>query len=624
MTKNDRERIGLKEIISLNFHAFKLLYQYTPRIVRAKLNLQIWTAVTPYVGIYLSALIIEELAGNRNPDRLIMLVMVALGSAAIVALVNAWLTKQKDTICSNQFYQLGQIHTHKLFSMDFAAIDDTKTHALLDELRRHQQGGRWGIDRTYLLLNNFIGGIVTLLGGFTLTITLFTKTVPENAGTWTILNHPLFLVGLVAIMIGLTYLSALMTTKSRSVYSRYSKEYASSNIGFTFYLDRLVQKQYAADVRIYRQEKMMHHFLDEESGVWGSNGIFARYARGSLGFYQAAAAAVSVVFTGITYVYVCLKAWAGAFGVGQITQYVAALTKVASGLSMLILSLGDMRNNVPFLKDEFKFLDIPNAMYQGTIPIEKRNDNDYEIVFHNVSFKYPSSENYALKDVSFRFKVGQRLAVVGMNGSGKTTMIKLLCRLYDPTEGHITLNGIDIRKYDYLEYLSVFSVVFQDFKLFSFELGENVAGGTEYDADRVRDCLVKAGLGERLKELPNGLHTYLYKDFDKEGVDVSGGEAQKIAIARALYKDAPFIILDEPTAALDPIAEAEIYSKFNEIVGDKTAIYISHRLSSCRFCDEIVVFDHGAVIQQGSHDALLADEAGKYHELWYAQAQYYV
>ena len=155
-------------------------------------------------------------------------------------------------------------------------------------------------------------------------------------------------------------------------------------------------------------------------------------------------------------------------------------------------------------------------------------------------------------------------------------------------------------------------------------MGENVAGSIEYDKDRVRDCLVKAGFGDRLQELPKGLDTYLYKDFDKEGVDISGGEAQKIAIARALYKDAPFIILDEPTAALDPIAEAEIYSKFNEIVGDKTAIYISHRLSSCRFCDEIVVFDHGAVIQQGSHDALLADEAGKYHELWYAQAQYYV
>ena len=222
-----------------------------------------------------------------------------------------------------------------------------------------------------------------------------------------------------------------------------------------------------------------------------------------------------------------------------------------------------------------------------------------------------------------KFDIGKRLAVVGMNGSGKTTFIKLLCRLYDPTEGVILLNGIDIRKYNYREYMDIFSVVFQDFKLFALKLGENVAASVSYEQDRVVDCLEKAGFSERLAKLENGIETYLYKDYQKDGVEVSGGEAQKIAIARALYKDAPFIVLDEPTAALDPIAEAEIYSKFDEIAGDKTAIYISHRLSSCKFCDEILVFHKGAVIQQGTHEELVADTQGKYHELWHAQAQYY-
>ncbi len=210
-----------------------------------------------------------------------------------------------------------------------------------------------------------------------------------------------------------------------------------------------------------------------------------------------------------------------------------------------------------------------------------------------------------------------------MNGSGKTTFIKLLCRLYDPTEGEILLNGIDIRKYNYREYMDIFSVVFQDFGLFALTLGENVAAKVDYDRDRVTDSLCKAGFADRLAEMPKGIETYLYKDYNKDGVNVSGGEAQKIAIARALYKDAPFIILDEPTAALDPIAEAEIYEKFDAIAGDKTAIYISHRLSSCKFCDEIAVFHEGAVIQQGTHADLVADENGKYHELWNAQAQYY-
>ena len=243
--------------------------------------------------------------------------------------------------------------------------------------------------------------------------------------------------------------------------------------------------------------------------------------------------------------------------------------------------------------------------------------------YKDVSFKYPGSDLWALRHVNMKFKVGKRLAIVGENGSGKTTFIKLLCRLYDPQEGQILLNGIDIRKYRYDDYMNIFSVVFQDFQLISQPLGNNVAGSMEYDRDRVCKALIDAGFGDRLATMEKGLDTMLYKDLSEDGVDVSGGEAQKIAIARALYKDAPFIILDEPTAALDPIAEAEIYSKFNDIAGDKTAIYISHRLSSCKFCDEIAVFHDGAVIQHGTHAVLLEDTAGKYYELWNAQAQYY-
>ena len=188
--------------------------------------------------------------------------------------------------------------------------------------------------------------------------------------------------------------------------------------------------------------------------------------------------------------------------------------------------------------------------------------------------------------MNLRFSVGSRLAVVGMNGSGKTTFIKLLCRLYDPEEGEILLNGIDIRKYRYDDYIRLFSVVFQDFQLMALPIDQNVAGSASVDAGRAMDCLTRAGFSDRLAAMPKGTATWLYKDLDENGVEISGGEAQKIAIARALYKNAPFIILDEPTAALDPIAEADIYSRFNDIAGDKTAVYISHRLSSCRFCDE--------------------------------------
>lgn len=284
---------------------------------------------------------------------------------------------------------------------------------------------------------------------------------------------------------------------------------------------------------------------------------------------------------------------------------------------------GEMKTNADYLEKTFEFLDIPNSMYQGSLTTEKRADCRYEVEFKDVSFQYPGSDIWALRHVNMKFKIGKRLAIVGENGCGKTTFIKLLCRLYDPQEGQILLNGIDIRKYRYDDYMGIFSVVFQDFQLICQPLGANVAGGINYDSDRVKKALVDAGFGERLSHMEKGLDTMIYKNLSEDGVDVSGGEAQKIAIARALYKDAPFIILDEPTAALDPIAEAEIYSKFDQITGHKTAIYISHRLSSCKFCDEIAVFHQGRVIQQGTHESLVNERNGKYYELWNAQAQYY-
>lgn len=214
------------------------------------------------------------------------------------------------------------------------------------------------------------------------------------------------------------------------------------------------------------------------------------------------------------------------------------------------------------------------------------------------------------------------MALVGRNGCGKSTLVKLLCRLYDPTKGEITLNGIDIRKYDYADYMALFSVVFQDSHLFSFSMAENVAASTEYDAERVTECVNRAGLGERLATMPHGINTCLYKDFDPEGVEISGGEEQKLCLERAIYKGAPFIVLDEPTAALDPISEHDIYTKFNSIVGTRTAIYISHRLSSCRFCDEITVMENGRIAERGSHESLL-EQQGVYQKFWTAQAEYY-
>ena len=610
-------------MLRLNNRALKLFYKRYPQMILSRLISVVWNSLTPYVSIYLSALVIDELAGSRNVERLQLLVLITLASAAVIALGTALLKKWTEAQSAGMWFKVENILSEKMLDMDYISLDETHTAELISTIRQNMNGGGWGLYRVVVAYEELCSSILTILGGISLTVSLFVSRVPDGAGALSALNNPLVVLAVITVMLAVTFIAPVLNNKSGSYYAKHADSHNLGNRLFSFFGWLGYYSELAPDVRIYRQDRICGRHNHNKDDTFCSNGLFARLAWGPMGLFAAAGSAVSVIFTGVVYAFVCLKALAGAFGLGSVTQYVASITKVSGGMSSFVSTLGDMRNNAPFLELTFEFLDIPNNMYQGSLTVEKRNDRKYEVEFRNVSFKYPGSENYALRNVNMKFEIGKRLAVVGMNGSGKTTFIKLLCRLYDPTEGEVLLNGIDIRKYNYAEYMNIFSVVFQDFKLFSLTLGENVASGSRIDREKVIDCLNKAGFGGRLAEMPNGIDTYLYTDYEKDGVNVSGGEAQKIAIARALYKDSPFIILDEPTAALDPIAEAEIYGKFDEIAGDKTAIYISHRLSSCKFCDEIAVFHEGAVIQQGTHASLVADESGKYYELWHAQAQYY-
>ena len=330
---------------------------------------------------------------------------------------------------------------------------------------------------------------------------------------------------------------------------------------------------------------------------------------------------VNYLLQAVSYLYVGLKAIFGLISIGSALKFISAYSNLVDSLTRVFYIWIEMKIKSEYLSYFYDFMEIKNKQYEGTIPTEKRDDNEFEIEFRDVSFRYPNTETFVLRHVNQKIKIGTKTAVVGKNGAGKTTFIKLLCRLYEPTEGQILLNGVDIRYYDYKDYSRIFSVVFQDFNLFSFTIGQNVACDKDFDETKVTDCLERAGFEERLKKMPEGINTSIYQMNDK-GVEISGGEAQKIAIARALYKDAPFVILDEPTSALDPVAEYEIYQHFDKMVQDKTSIYISHRMSSCRFCDNILVFDEGQVVEQGSHEELMKT-GGLYSELWNAQAQYY-
>ncbi len=620
---NKEEKLSYREVIRMNNRAWKIWHKMCPKLFLATTLHSAFAALSPYLTIWLSAQIINELAGKRNPDTLMKLVLIQLISAAVLALLTGilqhWKIYEEDTASQME----NKIYIDKMLTLDYIDMDSQHSFDLYSQMRQNRDWAGWGIHKTIRFFGESLKAILQIVGAIGLSVSLFTTKVPAGEKL-VVLNNPLFIIAIFALMLFVALISPFCVSKGKAYWTNYASEARLGNRYFSFYGGMSSERKRAVDLRIYsQQENVCNFYLDENNNTLSSNSSMCKSARGPMGLWIALSQVTSVVLIGVVYLFVCLKAWAGAFGVGSVTQYVGAITSLFLGVSQLLQTVGMMKVNCEFLKTSYEFLDIPNKMYQGSLTTEKRADRKYEIEFKDVSFCYPGSDTYALHHVNMKFRIGRRLAVVGMNGSGKTTFIKLLCRLYDPTEGQILLNGIDIRKYKYDDYMDIFSIVFQDFQLFSMPLGENVACSSKYDAQRVIKCLNDAGFSERLKEMPDGLETYLYKELNEKGVEISGGEAQKIAIARALFKDAPFIILDEPTAALDPIAEAEIYSKFNDIAGDKTAIYISHRLSSCKFCDEIAVFDNGAVIQQGTHEDLIADKDGKYYELWNAQAQYY-
>lgn len=318
--------------------------------------------------------------------------------------------------------------------------------------------------------------------------------------------------------------------------------------------------------------------------------------------------------------------------IANFTLYIAAVNTFSTSLGSLLNQIATVRNQAVEVDDFRQFMNYEEDKKDALInKDEKYSINDFlsktqsiQLEFRNVSFKYEGQEQEALHNINLKLGQGERLAIVGLNGAGKSTFIKLLCRLYEPTEGAIYLNGIDVRMFDKEEYFRLFAPVFQNVELYAFPLAVNVSMKVphETDKEKVKKCLKDAGLNEKVNKLPKGIETQLLKVLYDDGVDLSGGERQKLALARALYKDAPIIMLDEPTAALDPLAEEKLYRDFDHLIGGHIAIYISHRLSSTRFCNHVALFEEGQVQEYGTHEELIAIN-GKYAQLYNVQAQYY-
>lgn len=610
------KKMSISKRISVTMRGYSILKQYCPGLAQGKAVYELIHSIQPFLSVWFTARIINEISSQRRVKTVIVYVL----SVVLIHFICAVLKNIINQICNEKESQMwswfGKVFSDKQMSLDFVDLENAAIQHQRQEAEENLYMFGNGLAQLFWGISALVRTFVNILASLLMTISLFVSKSGNK-----LIDHPVWiLIVLICIILG-GLSKSKATISENEVFMNFCKNTVWFNRVFMFFGKELyMNPEKAKDIRIYGQnivaekelDKLILHERKNQSDIF------------KMSLYPAAAQIIIGLANTVCYLFVAAKALFGAFGVGSIVQYVAVLSRLGEGLQELMYILSDNEVYCTHLQNLFAYLDLPNNMYQGSLTIEKRDDNEYYVEFRDVSFQYPDTDRYVLKHVNLKFKIGEKLAVVGMNGSGKTTFIKLMCRLYDPTEGEILLNGVNIQKYDYDEYMSIFSVVFQDFRLFSFSLGQNISASATYDSEKVTECLKKAGFDKRLESLPNDLETFLYKDFDTDGVEISGGEAQKLALARALYKDAPFIILDEPTAALDPLSEYEVYSKFNEIAGDKTAIYISHRLSSCRFCDKIAVFHAGEIVQTGTHDELLTDNEGKYYQLWNAQAQYYV
>lgn len=628
MNTQKKTRLSLKEKLSelkvktgVILRGYRTINEIAPGILIFALINSVFASLAPFVNIYMSGIILNGLAAKSDLSELLFYVLLLILVNLIIRLLTFVFNNLAGAKSELLYVLIENEMSRKMQQMDFSDIETPRLHELRERIYDYQNMMGGGLPNLYWNIDGFARSVFQTVFSVALVVTAFAAKPAFATGIMGFVASPFSIVLLLGLVLFNVFISMRVTAMGQKKEFSIFAEVMKTNRVFNTYQGIVSNYKFGKEIRLYNQKEIIL-----EIGVNPTIEIIAKTIA-TVGNAQDKYAAIrelgGTLVNIAVYAIIALRALLSMYPIGSIVQLIGGLQQFTSGIEHIMRNVAKTFVNVEPLTLYFEFMDYESSMYKGSLSVEKRADNEYELEFHSVSFKYPGTEDYVLKNFSLKLHIGQKMAVVGMNGSGKTTMIKLLCRLYDPTDGVITLNGIDIKKYDYLEYCALFSVVFQDFKIFSLPLGQNIAAACEYDSERAMQCVEKAGFSERLSTMEKGLDTPLYKNFEENGIEVSGGEAQKIALARALYKNAPFVVLDEPTAALDPIAEFEIYSKFDGIVENKTAIYISHRLSSCRFCNDIAVFDKGELVQRGSHEKLLADETGKYHSLWNAQAQYY-
>lgn len=576
---------------------FPLIIKTQPILLLLLIVESLLGSLNSFLWILVPKEIISELTGDKNTQRLLLLVVILGATSAIINLILNILGNADNYYSRKVDFSIDKMINDKIMCIDYFRLEDPQFKDLVSKAKKGMNEFSSGIYSMVWNVSNFIRNVITISG--VIGIVLFSKE---------------FLI--VIICIATLISNWLIVSKEKKL----DKEFNDGFIRFWrllyHYNSGIFAFRNQKELRIYNGKKMILDTCDRENKA-----AFAKYSK-HVSKKQVLGACDTFITTMIgkvlTIVLLTYSCYKGNTDLATVTMLYSAVSLLDGHFFNLIFTVKTYSQDCEYQESFIDLMEMKNVFRKGT----KKIDKIETIEIKNVSFKYPGQDVYVLKNLNLKINYQEKVSLVGLNGSGKTTLIKLLCRFYPIEEGTILLNGVDIEEFDYDDYISKIAVVFQDFFVISFSIKSNIANCDE-NQEKLYDCLRRAQALDLVEKLEKKEYTYINKWFDKSGIAFSGGEMQKFAIARALYKDGDFVVLDEPTSALDPMSEAEIYYHFNDIVGKKTTLFISHRLSSCRFSDRILVLDGASIKEEGTHNELMNNTDSLYYKMFTSQAKYY-
>lgn len=583
-------------IVSNILYSLKTVFKLSPIMFLTKIMVILAEISFKVYAIYETKIILDKFQTDNNLKNVLLLIVGLLVLYAVISLIQSVFYAIENYIFDKTAYILSQKACKLMCEADYDKLESPEYKNLLTQ---HMNFATAPLDMFYAFFE-LLKSIIMIVVFGTLVSTL----------------HPLIFLMLVVMAVVHFFAKKPLVRLQHKL----NIDMVANDRKFNYVTRISNDFENAKEVRLYDMSPWINEISDDclkTHRHLHSRIQWRAFLTGSINNF------LNLLRDAFAYIYLIIMFSKNAITVGDFTMYFSAITSLSGTLTGLSEKITELTKYDLKIKDIRKTEKMPSSRNRGKgITAPKEN---IEIEFRNVSFRYPNAENDTIKNISFKIKAGEKLALVGVNGAGKTTIVKLLCGLYLPTEGEILLNSHPINDYNIYEYYSLFSAVFQDISLMPYSIAENIAATTEKDEidfEKVKNSIEIAGLKERVDALPLGIDTPFNKNVNEGAIDFSGGEKQKLALARAIYLDRPMLILDEPTAALDPIAENEMYMKFNEISRGQTAMFISHRLASTRFCDRIIHLENGEIIENGTHDELIAAN-GKYAMMYGLQSKYY-